>query len=77
MDSSAWLSAVRWSSSWRSWALLDRCSTFPVGMTYLRGSDPNGDTGHRRAKTLIAASARFQQETVAAVVDDTHPARTP
>lgn len=72
-DSSAWLSAVRWSSSWRSWALLDRITEFPVGMTYLRGSDSHGDTGHRRAKALISAQARFQQETVAAVAQDTHP----
>ena len=71
-DSSAWLSAVRWSDSWKSWAMLDRITTFPTGMTYLRGSDSDGDTGHRRAKALIAAQARFQQETVVAVTTDTH-----
>ena len=77
MVSSAWLSAVRWASSWRSWALLDRRTAFPTGMTYERGSDPHGDRGHERAKTMIAASARFQQETDAAVQEDTHPRLTP
>ena len=57
--------------------MTQRLATFPVGMNYERGSDPRGKTGHCRAKTLLAASARFQQETVAAVALDTHTERTP
>lgn len=73
VDSSAWLSTVRWSSSWRSWALLDRMADFPVGMTYRRGTGDDEHVGHRKAKALVAAQSRFQQEVLAAVPHDTHP----
>jgi hypothetical protein len=72
-DSSAWLSAVRWSSSWRAWAMLDKLSNFPPAMTYERGSDKDEDGGYRKAKQLVAAEATFQQRTFTAVAADTHP----
>jgi len=73
MDSSGWLGPCRWAASWRSWAMLQRIGHMPNGMTYLRGSDRRSDTGFDKAKRQMAASATFQQETMRAVVHDTHP----
>lgn len=72
-DSSAWLGPCRWAASWRSWSMLQRIAGMPNGMTYLRGSDPDSDTGFRKAKRQMAASATFQQHVLREVVSDTHP----
>lgn len=72
-DSSAWLGPVRWPQSWRAWASLQRVSDMPLGMVYRRDLADDPDRGHIKARKQAAASATFQQHTLAAVAEDTHP----
>lgn len=72
-DSSAWLSSVRWAQQWRSWAMLQRIGEMPNAMTYRRDLRMNAERGAIKARALCAADAYFQQRTLAAVAEDTHP----
>jgi hypothetical protein len=73
MDSSGWLSPVRWAQQWKSWAMLQRLGDMPTAMTYTRGTADTRGRGPIKAKLQAAADAHFQQCTVAAVEADTHP----
>lgn len=73
MDSSAWLSSVRWAQQWRSWSMLQRIGEMPVEMTYRRDLRMNAERGAIKARAQCAADAYFAQRTLAAVTADTHP----
>lgn len=73
MDSSAWLSSIRWAQQWKSWAMLQRLGDMPTAMTYDRNRAGDLDAGRPKAADIAAAEVIFQQRTLAAVAEDTHP----
>jgi hypothetical protein len=73
MDSSAWLSPMRWAQQWKSAAMLQRIGQMPTAMTYDRGHPGDQTRGRPKAMQVAIAQAQFQQRTLAAVAADTHP----
>lgn len=76
VDSSAWLSPVRWAVSWKSRAMLAPLGDMPLGMTYRRDMGDDPAAGHSKAKRQAGAAATFGQTVLAAVAEDTHPTLT-
>lgn len=72
VDSSSWLAAIRWATTWQARVMLQRFSTLVPEMTYDRDDPKNLERGRPKAMQVSAAYGAFQQETFRAVVADTH-----
>lgn len=71
MDSSSWLTPVRWGASWRGWSMFHHFSHYPKSMWSHKGSQGEAYDKHAQVR-VCAQTVHAAQLTLDAMKEDTH-----